>query len=62
MWDFIEATGRAIRAFLEDVTEYETTSSYRSSIVEAAIKILDDVPGMTPCLQASSNTPCLSSL
>ena len=49
MWDFIEAAGRAIRGFVEDVTEYEATSSYRSSIVEAAIKILDDVPGMTPC-------------
>jgi hypothetical protein len=49
MWDFIEATGKAVRGFVEDVTSYEMTSNYRSSFVESAIKILDDVPGMTPC-------------
>lgn len=49
MWDFIDAAGKAVRGFAEDVTSYETTSSYRSSFVEDAIKILDDVPGMTSC-------------
>jgi len=49
MWDLFNAAGRVVRGLVDDVTEYETTSTYRSSIIEKAIKILDDVTGMPPC-------------
>ncbi|MDV3352319.1 hypothetical protein QGP82_26820 [Leptothoe sp. LEGE 181152] len=48
MLSLINALGKATEGFV-DVTAYETTSTYRSSTVEVAIAILDDVPGMTPC-------------
>ncbi|NJL55755.1 hypothetical protein HC928_11595 [bacterium] len=49
MWDLFDAAGKAVRGLVDDVTEYETTSTYRSSSIEKAIEILDNVPGMTPC-------------
>lgn len=49
MWDLFNAAGKAVRGLVDDVTEYETTSTYRSSIIEKAIEILDSVSGMTLC-------------
>ncbi|WP_017305731.1 hypothetical protein [Spirulina subsalsa] len=49
MWGLFDAAGKAVRGLVYDVTEYETTSTYRSSSIEKAIEILDNVPGMTPC-------------
>lgn len=49
MWDLVKAASKAVRGFVDDVTEYETTSTYNSSTIQRAVEILDNVPGITPC-------------
>ena len=49
MWDFLNVAAKAASGFVNDVTDYETTSTYHSQVVERAIDILDNVPGITPC-------------
>lgn len=49
MLNWINAAGTLVEGFARDVTDYETTSNYRTNVLERAIEILDEVPGMTSC-------------